>query len=112
MMDGGEQSPHLAVRSPQEDVLPAVAIVGASEALRQVQALADAVAHNDCVVLLEGESGTGKELIARRIHIHSQRAPKPFIPVNCPGISQSLFESQFYGHVKGCLLYTSPSPRD
>ncbi|MCY2926855.1 MAG: sigma-54 dependent transcriptional regulator [Planctomycetota bacterium] len=103
MMDGGEQSPQLVVRSPQEDVLADVAIIGASEALKQVQALADAVAHNDCVVLLEGESGTGKELIARRIHVQSPRALMPFVPVNCPGISQSLFESQFYGHVKGAF---------
>lgn len=103
MMDGGDKTPILAVRSPREDVLPDVAIIGASEALRQVQSLADAVAHNDCVVLLEGESGTGKELIARRIHVRSSRAQKPFIPVNCPGITQSLFESQFYGHVKGAF---------
>ncbi|MEI8191474.1 MAG: sigma 54-interacting transcriptional regulator, partial [candidate division NC10 bacterium] len=103
MMDGGEKSLRLAVGSPQEDALPDVAIIGVSEALKQVQALADAVAHNDCVVLLEGESGTGKELIARRIHVRSSRALKPFVPVNCPGISQSLFESQFYGHVKGAF---------
>ena len=63
----------------------------------------DAVASNDCVVLLEGESGTGKELLARRIHLHSQRQNDPFIPVNCSAISESLFESQFYGHVKGAF---------
>jgi len=103
MADGGEKTPHLAVGSPQEDVAGDVAIVGASEALKQVLALADAVAHNDCVVLVEGESGTGKELIARRIHVRSHRARMPFIPVNCPGITQTLFESQFYGHVKGAF---------
>ena len=61
------------------------------------------MATNDCVVLLEGESGTGKELIARRIHATSRRAVFPFIPVNCAAISESLFESQFYGHVKGAF---------
>jgi len=54
-------------------------------------------------LLLEGESGTGKELIARRIHLRSPRRDGPFIPVNCPGISETLFESQFYGHVKGAF---------
>jgi len=58
-------------------------------------------------VLLEGESGTGKELIARRIHERSGRANGPFIPVNCPAISDTLFESQFYGHVKGAFTGAS-----
>jgi transcriptional regulator with PAS, ATPase and Fis domain len=65
--------------------------------------LTDAVASNDCVVLLEGESGTGKELLARRIHAYSKRSSKPFIPVSCPAITSSLFESQFYGHVRGAF---------
>jgi len=54
-------------------------------------------------VLLEGESGTGKELLARRIHFRSKRRNYPFIPVNCAGISESLFESQFFGHVRGAF---------
>jgi len=78
-------------------------LVGASVLFRQVLSVVDAVATNDCVVLLEGESGTGKELLARRIHTGSPRSNGPFIPVNCPGISASLFESQFYGHVKGAF---------
>lgn len=76
-------------------------LVGRSALFRQVLAVVDAVAPNDCVVLLEGESGTGKELLARRIHNRSLRRQMPFIPVNCPGVSASLFESQFYGHMKG-----------
>jgi transcriptional regulator with PAS, ATPase and Fis domain len=68
-----------------------------------VLSVADAVAGNDCVVLLEGESGTGKELLARRIHLRSSRTSNPFIPVNCPGVSETLFESQFYGHIKGAF---------
>ena len=63
----------------------------------------DTVAANDCMVLLEGESGTGKELLARRIHFRSCRRNSPFIPVNCPAISEGLFESQFYGHVRGAF---------
>lgn len=79
------------------------ALVGASPLFRQVLAIVDAVAPNDCIVLIEGESGTGKELLARRIHAGSTRRDMPFIPVNCPGISETLFESQFYGHVKGAF---------
>ncbi len=65
--------------------------------------IADAVATNDCIVLIEGESGTGKELLARHIHLKSSRKADPFIPVNCAGISESLFESQFFGHVRGAF---------
>jgi transcriptional regulator with PAS, ATPase and Fis domain len=54
-------------------------------------------------VLLEGESGTGKELMARRLCVKSRRRGQPFIPVNCAGITQSLFESQFFGHVRGAF---------
>jgi len=65
--------------------------------------IADSVATNDCVVLLEGESGTGKELFAHRIHSRSRRSGGPFIPLNCPGISESLFESQLFGHIRGAF---------
>jgi DNA-binding NtrC family response regulator len=54
-------------------------------------------------VLIEGESGTGKELMARRLCAKSRRKGQPFIPVNCAGITQSLFESQFFGHVRGAF---------
>ena len=78
-------------------------IVGVSKAIRDVLQLVDQVAATDCCVLIEGESGTGKELIARRLFAKSQRADRPFIPVNCAGISESLFESQFFGHVRGAF---------
>ncbi len=78
-------------------------IIGISESFRQVISVAESVAGNDSVVLLEGETGTGKELLARFIHNKSERSEGPFIPVNCPAISENLFESQFYGHVKGAF---------
>jgi DNA-binding NtrC family response regulator len=78
-------------------------IVGVSQAIRDVLHLADQVAATDCCVLIEGESGTGKELIARRLCAKSGRSGHPFIPVNCAGISESLFESQFFGHVRGAF---------
>ena len=54
-------------------------------------------------MLISGESGTGKELIARRIHERSPRRERPMIKVNCPSISRELFESEFFGHVKGAF---------
>ena len=78
-------------------------IVGASQVLCDVVGLIDKVATSDCCVLIEGESGTGKELIARRLCAKSPRNDQPFIPVNCAGISESLFESQFFGHVRGAF---------
>jgi len=88
---------------PQGDIPHKPAIVGISDLFRQVLEVVDAVANKDCGVLLEGESGTGKELIARRLHAISHRSDGPFIPVNCPGTTETLFESQFYGHVKGAF---------
>ncbi len=82
-------------------------LLGVSTLFKQLVSVADAVATNDCIVLLEGESGTGKELIAKRIHQRSTRSEDPFIPVNCPAISETLFESQFYGHVKGSFTGAS-----
>lgn len=76
-------------------------MVGNSAAFREINRLIDLVAASDCSVLVEGESGTGKELAARAIHARSVRRGKPFIPINCAGISETLFESQFFGHVRG-----------
>ena len=78
-------------------------IVGVSHAIRDVLRLVDRVAATDCCVLIEGESGTGKELIARRLFAKSRRSEHPFIPVNCAGVNESLFESQFFGHVRGAF---------
>jgi two-component system response regulator PilR (NtrC family) len=91
----------------QGDFAVGAVLVGASVPFRNVLRLADAVAANDCVVLLEGESGTGKELLARRIHAHSKRSVGPFIPVSCPAVTSSLFESQFYGHMRGAFTGAS-----
>ena len=81
----------------------APSLIYASRLFRQVLTAVDAVAGHDCVVLLEGESGTGKELLARRVHSRSARRDHPFIPLNCAGISETLFESQLFGHVKGAF---------
>jgi len=103
MKDGGAKSASPADGSLSGESVGSVPLIGVSPLFTHVLDIVDAVAKHDCVVLLEGESGTGKELLAKRIHDLSNRSDGPFIPVNCPGVSESLFESQFYGHVKGAF---------
>jgi PAS domain S-box-containing protein len=78
-------------------------IVGDSNALRSMLRQIELVAPTDSTVLILGESGTGKELVAREIHNRSAREDRPIIKVNCASISQTLYESEFFGHVKGAF---------
>lgn len=76
-------------------------IIGRSPALNQAFMQLHQVAPTDANVLIQGESGTGKELVARAIHERSRRRDRPLIKVNCASIPRELFESEFFGHVKG-----------
>jgi len=76
-------------------------IVGQSSAIKQLLQQVELVAPTQASVLITGESGTGKELIARAIHELSDRSDRPLIRVNCAAIPHELFESEFFGHVKG-----------
>ena len=78
-------------------------IVGESSALRAVLSRIQVVAPTDSTVLILGETGTGKELIAKEIHSRSNRKDKPLIRVNCASIPKELYESEFFGHVKGAF---------
>lgn len=78
-------------------------IIGQSHAIKQVLHQIKLVAGTDASVLITGESGTGKELIARAIHERSNRHERPLIRVNCAAIPRELFESEFFGHVKGAF---------
>ncbi|GAB1445053.1 sigma-54 dependent transcriptional regulator [Flammeovirgaceae bacterium] len=77
--------------------------VGSSNAIQRVHELIDRVASTDADVLILGENGTGKELVARAIHRQSLRKDKVFISVDLGGITESLFESELFGHVKGAF---------
>ncbi len=76
-------------------------IIGTSQAMQQVYQLTQQVAKSNASVLLLGETGTGKELIANAIHMLSNRYNGPFVKVNCGALSESLLESELFGHVKG-----------
>ncbi len=78
-------------------------IIGTSPAMRRLYGLIEKVLDNDSTILLTGESGTGKELIARAIHFNSRRAVKPFIPLNCASIPETLLESELFGYEKGAF---------
>jgi PAS domain S-box-containing protein len=78
-------------------------IIGESTALKKMLARLDAVAETSASVLIEGESGVGKELVAHVIHARSNRANGPLVKVNCASIPDELFESEFFGHVKGAF---------
>jgi transcriptional regulator with GAF, ATPase, and Fis domain len=78
-------------------------IIGTSAALRRVIEQVGIVAPTAATVLIQGESGTGKELIARAIHDRSPRRQRPLITVNCASIPRDLFESEFFGHVRGAF---------
>lgn len=82
-------------------------IIGKSKALMDVLATIKRISHTNASVLITGESGTGKELIAEAIHLNSPRAKKPFVKVNLGGISQTLFESEMFGHKKGAFTDAS-----
>jgi PAS domain S-box-containing protein len=78
-------------------------IIGESAALKQMLARIEAVAQTSASVLIEGESGVGKELVAHVIHARSPRRDGPLVKVNCASIPHELFESEFFGHVKGAF---------
>ncbi len=78
-------------------------IVGASPALHRMLAQIEAVAQTPSTVLVLGESGVGKEMIARAIHSRSSRSDGPLVKVNCASIPKDLFESEFFGHIRGAF---------
>ena len=96
-----------AESATDEDGFDRSLIVGKSEAMKNIWATIKRIAKTNASVLVTGESGTGKELIAETIHRNSPRAKKSFVKVNLGGISQSLFESEMFGHKKGSFTGAS-----
>jgi len=78
-------------------------IIGQSEKIRDVCRLIGSVAKSNANVLIQEESGTGKEIIANAIHAHSYRSCGPFVKVNCAALTETLLESELFGHVRGAF---------
>jgi two-component system response regulator HydG len=76
-------------------------IIGKSRAVREVLGRIVRIAPTDAIVLITGESGTGKELVAKAVHANSKRADRPYVPVNCAAITETLLESELFGHARG-----------
>jgi two-component system, NtrC family, response regulator HydG len=76
-------------------------VVGSSQQMRRIVTQLQQIAPTDSTVLIQGESGTGKELVARAIHQNSRRKSKPFVPLNISALSESILESELFGHEKG-----------
>jgi len=78
-------------------------IVGSSSAMLEVFELVETIASTGSTVLITGESGTGKELIARAIHVRSPRCDRPFVAVNCGALTETLLDSELFGHMRGAF---------
>jgi transcriptional regulator with GAF, ATPase, and Fis domain len=91
------------LRQEVTEAVGAKGMVGGSPALRKVLQQIQLVAPTDAAVLITGESGTGKELVARALHESSPRKDRALIKVNCGAVPEPLFESEFFGHVKGAF---------
>jgi DNA-binding NtrC family response regulator len=94
---------NLALRKGVADRFGLSNIVGENPKIMDIFGRITRVAPTDCTVLINGENGTGKELVARAIHVASQRAAQQFLPVDCSALAPTLLESELFGHVKGAF---------
>ena len=103
MLRGRLEEENLYLREEVTAALGMGEFVGESPVLQHVLRQVELVAPTDAAVLITGESGTGKELVARAIHDRSSRKGRALIKVNCSAVPDALFESEFFGHVKGAF---------
>jgi DNA-binding NtrC family response regulator len=91
--------------SPPTDAAdpPIPGLVGPSRAMAEVRTLVRVAAGTEAHVLVEGETGTGKEVVARAIHALGPRSARPFVPINCAAVPETLAESEFFGHARGAF---------
>jgi DNA-binding NtrC family response regulator len=92
-----------ALRTSIQDWQRTAPLIGGSPAMKKVKEQIQRVAQSNATVLVQGESGTGKELVSRMVHLHSPRANEPLLAVNCAALTESLLESELFGHEKGAF---------
>ena len=83
--------------------IPQKELVGSSAAMTAVKDIAASIAARRCTVMIHGETGSGKEMLARHLHQLSDRLKNPFVPVDCSSLTDTLFESELFGHVRGAF---------
>lgn len=94
---------YLTLKETETDGMPPAGLIFAGHAMIEVHRLVQNVANTATTVLLQGESGTGKELVARSLHVNSQRRNHAFVAVNCAAIPENLLESELFGHERGAF---------
>ncbi len=97
------QSLEVRAEAAEQQWRPETGLRGTSERIEQLNQQIAKVAPRDTTVLIQGESGTGKELVARALHSFSKRAKRPFVALNCAAITDTLLESELFGHEKGAF---------